>query len=432
MSRDTPEAQLRAGARFAVALTVITGAGLLVRLAFQLAYAPSVQPLDDGLWYHVSANLLADGHGLIDPLAWFFRGESHPSAGHPPLFVVALGIVSKFGGTSLLAHQLTQLAIGSLVVPVVGLLGRAVAAPRAGLIAAGLTAAYPPFWASQGDMYSESLYALTIAAMLLAAYRLQDHPTWRRALVLGAATALTALCRGEALLFFPFLVLPLALRVPESWKQGGLLVAAAAAGAFLVLAPVTIYQATRLEDPVLVSTGLGPVVAGSNCDATYANGRDLGSWNIECSVHDVRGDESERSTALRRIGVDYALDHLDRLPVVIAARVGRTFEVYRVSPNTNGPEWVQTLMAGAWYVLVAASVGGAITLHRRRVTLFPLLVTVAVVAVSVALTWGTPRFRVPVDIVVLVLAAAAVDAWWPPRKAPDDAPAAEIDGVSRP
>ena len=407
-----PDTEPRIGLRFVGILAAIAVVGLVVRIVFLRAYVSTNLPFDDGLWYHGSANLLADGRGLLDPLAYVFQGRLRESAGHPPLWVFVLGSVSWFGGTSVYAHQLTQVAVATLAVVAVGFLGREVAGDRPGLLAAALAAVYPAFWASQGDVYSESLYTLVLALMLLVAYRFLRRPTWGTAIALGVATALAALCRGEALLFLPVLVLPAIVRAPIGRTGRWALLAGVGIGVVVLLAPWTIYNSTRFDDPVAITTGVGPVIAGANCARTYRQ-PELGSWNVGCSVRPLPGDESVVANGLRRAGVTYARNHLGRVPVVVAARIGRTFEVYDVNPNTRGPEWVDWLVAGAWYLLVPFAVAGAVLLRRRRVSLLPVVATVIVVVVAVALTWGTPRFRVPVDVVVVVLAAVAIDALLP-------------------
>lgn len=399
----------RQSTRFFMILAVVTIVGLVVRVVFLRAYISTNLSFDDGLWYHGQANALADGRGLIDPLVYVFEGHLRESAGHPPLWVFVLGTVSWFGGTSAYAHQVTQVIVATLAIVPIGLLGREVAGERVGLIAAALAAVYPAFWANQGDLYAESLYAGLIALMLLAAYRLWRRPTWGSGMALGLATALAALCRGEALLFLPFLVIPVVLFAPGERTGRFELLLAVTVGAAALLAPWTIYNATRFDEPVLVTTNLGPVIAGANCRTTYG-GAELGSWNVGCSVHKVPGDESVVSNDLRHIGLSYASHHLGRLPVVVAARIGRTFEVYDVAPNTAGPEWVQWLMAGAWYLLIPFAIFGGVVMRRRRITLIPVVATIVVVVVSVALIWGTPRFRLPVDVVAIVLAAVAIDA----------------------
>jgi hypothetical protein len=51
--------------------------------------------------------------------------------------------VSFFGGTSVVAHQLTEVALDTLAVAAIGLVGREVVSDRVGVIAAVLAAVYP-------------------------------------------------------------------------------------------------------------------------------------------------------------------------------------------------------------------------------------------------------------------------------------------------
>ncbi len=391
------------------------GLAIAVRVAFHVACAPDDLPFADGFWYHTAANLLADGKGLIDPLSYTFFGKVQPGAGHPPLFVFVLGAVSWLGGTSIAAHQLTEVAFDVLAVGAIGLLGREVAGDRVGVLAAFGAAIFPRFWATEGEVLSESLYTLVIAVMLLLTFRFLRAPTWRTAAWLGVAVGLASLTRGEALLFVPFLVLPAVLLARDPRNGRPLLLGVAVAGTLVVLAPWTIYNATRFDRPVPVTTGFGTVIAGANCDASYSDEL-IGTWDITCSeATEVKGDESVRSDELRHLGFQYARNHLGRVPLVMAARVGRLLEVYDPDPATFGPGWVVAALLVGWYLAVVLAVAGAVVARRRAIPLFPFVATLFAVVLNAALTWGTPRFRIPLDITVVVLAALAVDAMWASR-----------------
>jgi hypothetical protein len=153
------------------------------------------------------------------------------------------------------------------------------------------------------------------------------------------------------------------------------------------------------------------LIAGANCDTTY-HGKYLGWWNLNCAERPVSGDESEQSEALRKIGTEYALDHLRRLPVVMSARVARAFDLYGTrSTEWTGGAWTGWVLLYSWYLLVPVAIAGAVILRRRRgPPVFPLLAPVVVIAVAVAVTWGSPRFRLSVDVAFIVLAAIALDA----------------------
>ena len=165
---------------------------------------------------------------------------------------------------------------------------------------------------------SETLYGLLVAVSLLAAYRYLDRPDTRSAVILGALLGLTALTRGEALLLFPLLLVP-AIRRPGGWRGAAVAVVVFAA----VLTPWTIRNWSAFDRPVLVATNSGTAIAGANCDATFASGDKLGGWNPPCIQEHPGLNEAEHHAEALREGLEYAGDHLGRLPVVLAARAGR-------------------------------------------------------------------------------------------------------------
>lgn len=83
----------------------------------------------DAYYYHASANLLADGHGFVHPLAWD-EGVRVAGADHPPGYVVALSVPSLLGLDSIRAHHLTSCLIGAGTIVLVGLVGRRLAGAR--------------------------------------------------------------------------------------------------------------------------------------------------------------------------------------------------------------------------------------------------------------------------------------------------------------
>ncbi len=120
----------------------IAALGLALRVLYVLALAGDNPGSGDFVFYHATANLIAQGYGLIDPLA-LAAGTEVPSAAHPPGWPRLLAVVSAAGGTSIEAHRLTGCATGASVIVLAGLLGRRVAGPRVGLCTAGLAAVHP-------------------------------------------------------------------------------------------------------------------------------------------------------------------------------------------------------------------------------------------------------------------------------------------------
>ncbi len=227
--------------------------------------------------------------------------------------------MSLFGGRSWRFHDLVDILAGTATIGVVGLLGRRIGGERLGLIAAGLTAVYPLLIAADGSLRSESVFALLVTVALLQTLRLREAPSVRNAALLGVIIALATLTRSEALLLV--LLLPFGV----AGLRRGLVTAGACA---LVLLPWLARDWIAFDQPVLLSTNAGGLLAGANCAQTYS-GALIGQWTFSCLPPPKSTNEAEASNELRDIGLRYARDHADRLPVVLAARIGRSFELFR-------------------------------------------------------------------------------------------------------
>ena len=400
--------------RFATALGAIVLAGFALRLWYALAFAPDVVVGGDGKTYHWLANLIADGHGFIRPWEFQIDGIVKPTAEHPPLYPLLLAGVSKLGGTSWAAHRVASCVMGSGMVLVVGLVGRRAAGPAAGLAAAALGAVYPLLVVSDGTLYSESLYVLTIALALLAAYRYRDRPGVAAAALLGAAIGLAVLTRAEALLLYPLLVIPLVwpLRGP-AWRHA----AVALAALTLVVSPWVIRNWTTFDRPVM-SNNLGGLLAGANCHPTY-HGPFTGLWRFECFGTVTPGSEVYEADQYRDRGLRYAREHAGRLAVVVVpVRILRTWDLWRprqaaaYESFVEGRERNWERVGTAFYLLLLGplALAGAWVLHRRGQQLRILLAPALLVTISSATSYGITRFRAAADVALVVSAGVALAA----------------------
>jgi hypothetical protein len=415
-----PNLDVRSRRTWLAALVVISLAGLGIRLGMVVLVeepsSPGFLVNYDPIFYHRQANLLADGRGFIAPylLDEEGRGPERPSAGHPPMLSIVLAGGSVLGFDGFREHRAISAVLGALAVPLIGLLAAELAGRAVGLVAAALAAVHPNLWGNDGLIMPESLYAALIAAILLLALRYRRRPSAATAAGLGLTIGIAALTRGEGLLLLGLLVVPLLLLtrgddVRLRLKRLG----AAAAACAVVLLPWTLYNSSRFEEPVLISTAADTTFAGANCDRSYY-GPGLGLWAGACFA-DIEGkDESVRARRMRREAVDYVRDHVGRLPVVGAARLGRLWDVYRPSGNVTLNELQNRPRAAAWaglfgfYALIPAAVYGAFVLRERRGDLFPLVAIVVSVTLTGLLFYGNVRFRVPVEIVLVVLAAVGL------------------------
>jgi 4-amino-4-deoxy-L-arabinose transferase-like glycosyltransferase len=409
--------------RFARWLAGITASGLLVRLVYVIGFRRDDKVIGDPYFYHHGANLLVHGKGFIAPLQYIALHIRLEAADHPPLYMLFLSIPSALGMESPLAHMIWSSVLGTATIVLVGLLGRKVAGNRAGLIAAGIVAISPNVWIYDGAILSETMAIFVTTLALLVAYRVWERIDLRRCCLLGAVCGVAMLARSELILLVPVLLWPVAILADRSpWRARFVRGGAATAVALVVVAPWVGYNLARFHHPVLLSSQLETTLAGSNCPDTYA-GKDIGLFTQNCLSlypHESSQEESDTAQTLRRGAQHFIRTHLTRVPVVMAARVGRVTGVFRPAQQVDIDVFVEgrerpLAIAGlfAGYATEIAAIAGALILRRRRgPPVFPLVVVPAAVLFTVALTYATDRFRASAETALAVLAAIALDALW--------------------
>jgi hypothetical protein len=265
----------------------------------------------------------------------------------------------------------------------VGLLGRALAEPRIGLLAATFAAVYPLLIVPDGALLSETLYGPVIIVVLAAGLALARRPGARRAAALGLAVGPAALVRAEAIGFLIVLALPLAWVGPGGAARALRLITTLAC-ALVVVAPWVIRNENALGTATL-STNDGVTLASSNCALTY-HGPKLGGFDMACMPARMTGNEAQQDAALRRRGLRYVRDHVSRLPLVVLARLARDWGLWHPFQEFT-PEGrsltVSNVGVVIYYPLAALAVVGAWALRWRRAELWVLLAPLLLVSLGV-------------------------------------------------
>ncbi len=396
--------------RFAKLLGLIA----LGALAIRWLYAYDIRDYlvqGDAMTFHLVGQGLADGKGFVEHVP-----PGGPTAEHPPGLFVLWAFVDKLGANGYLAHRMVLGALGTGTVVLLGLLGRRIGGDRLGLVAAALAAVYPMLWTADGSLMSEPLYGLFIVSVLLAAMWVHERPSWRRAAALGALISLAALTRGEGLSLIVLLAIPVAIASRPTWAGRAWLWGAALAACIVVLAPWTIFNATRFDTPVLISTNSNGLFVGANCRETYY-GDLIGAWRFQCyTPRRPREDEAEYFARQRHIGIEYALHHTGRWPAVVAARLGRLLDVYRFdqsvffnSAEGRPAQWASRAIRAYWVVGVLALIGIVLLWRRRqRFALLVLGAPIVMVVLVAVVTYGGTRFRYGAEPSLVVLAAVTL------------------------
>jgi hypothetical protein len=282
-----------------------------------------------------------------------------------------------------------------------------------------------------GVAMAESLYVPLVALTLLLTYALIDVAEAPRgpggaspqlaflAALLGVLIGLATLDRTEAVLLLPLLALAVGLRLPGA-RERVRVVAVIAGAALLVLAPWVGRNWDAFDRFPLLSTNGGLTAMIANCERPYYV--DVGFIEPNCLTRcqRFREDELRYSDCGTRVARRYAEDHLGRVPVVVAARVARTWNLYGLDRDLGYAEFGgrnrtagKAGMVILWVLLPFAALGAWWLVKRRR-PLLPLVAPVVVASVATALTFGFSQYRVGADVSLVVLAAAGLR-WRPWR-----------------
>jgi 4-amino-4-deoxy-L-arabinose transferase-like glycosyltransferase len=377
---------------------------------------------DADMYERLAAQLFHQGE-------WGIPGSANPYDFAPGAPLFAAAIYNLIGDVSPLAARLGLAVAGTAGVLVVYLLGRRLGGSRAGLVAAGLAAVYPPTLFYTSLLSGEPLAILTVAGAVLAFLWACDpgRSPWAWALP-GFLLGLTAFLRPEYLALtalLSLLAVGLVARRAGPWRgaaAGGLMALAFA----VTIAPWATMATNDLGRFVPVSTGGGKALF----IGTYLPGDGLHEGTKAHLYHRFRGTDPSPEE-LRRLPMNPLLDEVAEeypgLPRDEAlGRVGRENLVHWV---TDEPRAVAQMIAGKvahmWHgsgspsytpaggavhylVLIAGFAGLVLMLVRRRWEVLPILVLLVGISLIGGLLLAGTRRNLPVMPLVIAMAGVSL------------------------
>jgi 4-amino-4-deoxy-L-arabinose transferase-like glycosyltransferase len=404
------------------ALVAILVVAFVARLVAALVGWDFRNGSDADMYERLAAQLFHEGQ-------WGVPGSANPYDFAPGAPLFAAAIYNLIGDVSPLAARLGLAVAGTAGVLVVYLLGRRLAGPRAGLVAAGLAAVYPPTLFYTSLLSGEPLAILTVAGAVLAFLWACDagRSPWAWA-VPGVLLGVTAFLRPEYLALTALLavlaVVLVGLRAGP-WRgvaAGGLMALAFA----VTIAPWTTIASSDLGRFVPVSTGGGKALF----IGTYLPGDGLHEGTKQHLYHRFRGTDPSpeelrrlpmnplldevadeypslpRDEALGRVGrenlVHWATDEPRALAQMIAGKVAHMWH------GSGSPSYTPAGGALHYLVLIAGLAGLVLLLARRRWEVLPILVLLVGISLIGGLLLAGTRRNLPVMPLVLALAGVSL------------------------
>jgi hypothetical protein len=342
------------------------------------------------------------------------------TAGYPPGYPTLLALVTRIANPDHETFRLAGAALGTVTVVLTGCIGRRLGGRTVGLTAAALTAVYPMLIAVDGALMSETLsIPLLYGAVLLSMVAIDKPALWRWAIV-GVLLGLTMLTRADAIIPVFLLAAAFAIAAPGDLRRRVLVGGLTLGVAVLVAVPWIVRNQERVGEPTVATISSSATIAGANCPATYW-GDAFGSWDLGCSDSDRQAVLSEKawSREAREQGINFASEHVQRIPYVVLMRELRLLGLYRPldqtkleALETRSEDW-QTIGWVCWFPVLVLGAFGVVKMVRMGGRALPLLAVIASAVVVVAVSYGSQRLRTQAEPALLVATALTLTSWAP-------------------
>jgi 4-amino-4-deoxy-L-arabinose transferase-like glycosyltransferase len=388
-------------------LLLIILIAVLVRILAALYMGDQVTALPgvhDQISYDALARSLRNGEGYRFSKNWYpFTPADTPTAHWSFLYPLYLAGVYALTGYHPLAARLLQGIVGGILISLLIFhIGRRVVGERAALIGAGLAAIYVYFVYYNAALMTETFFIVTVLLTLLISLELKEQPSLVGWILLGLALGVAALLRQTVLLFVPFLLFWLL------WELKGRIqlwhLAVPIGVVVLLIIPWTIRNYQVYHQFLPLNSNAGYAFYASNHPALGTN------WRYESDLVPVPLEleglnEAEMNQALMRRGMQFVLEDPGRYFLLT---LDKTLEYFKFWPSSqsSGISNVSRVLSFGLYMPFML-LGLLLSLPRWRRCL-PLYLFVVIHTGIHLLSWPAPRYRLPVDAILMPFAGLAV------------------------
>jgi 4-amino-4-deoxy-L-arabinose transferase-like glycosyltransferase len=376
------------------------GAAVLFALrAFVILIWGSAQPPDvtDHEVYYKNAILLLTGWEQ-----WIRPGSEFGY--RAPLYFAYLSLFHFLTGSdSFLISQLASALLGTAACVVAFVVARTLAGERAGYAAFWLRGLLPGYVISDTYVMSEQMFGLLLLALLAVVATAAARPTLRHAISLGVLLGIAMLVR-EAGLVYPAIFLTYLALTSGTLKQRATRVLACMGAVVIVLSPWLIRNHYVWGSALPLGYTAGPGLHAGN-NPTFE-----GAWKWPPSPPETIRFGTPEFEQWHR---DQAMEYIKQDPVAFLQRGFvkvawflfprfHRYDMKIVYPSMDGLIQPMSALIGltaAGMLLVGVL---AFTAMRTDAYWWVCLGLIAIIVAAIVATGGDPRYRDPVDYILLV------------------------------
>jgi len=381
---------------------------LLVRILVNVFILDISRPFegDESIYYERAVDLI--------------HGDWVGSSQRPPLLGTILVPFFILFGESLEIGRFANILISSASCPAIYVLGRTLLKSGNGsVLGAVIWTLYPPSIWYAGTLLTESLSALLIILVVTMLLKTVISNSFKDGVLLGISIALLALNRSlYIMVFIPILLFLFAFIRPRiikdsvplnfGWKR--LAVTFLVLATFiLVVSPWVIHNYIALGKIIPHSTQGGQVLMYSNEQIRNEKIQE-GFYikNLETfqkAVGNSSPDEFHADSLKRGIAMRSIKENWNYLPKPI---VNRFKNLWSSRPDPYDKSWTlnDSIMSSIWIPILFFSIVG-LAVNKLSLNLAALIL-VSYTCVLVLPFWGIPRFRYPIDPLIILMGSSGL------------------------
>ena len=389
-------------------LTLILVAAVLIRIPIALLMGDQITVLpgiQDQVSYDALARSLLDGRGYSFTEKWYpFTPANTPTAHWSFIYPLYLAGTYAVMGYHPVAARLLQGAVGgALVCFLVYLIGRRVANESTGLVSAGMAAVYGYFIYYSAALMTETFFIILVLLILHLSLELKEKPSLARWALLGLVLGVAGLLRQTVLLFVPFLLLWLFWELKKDgirWWYFTVPIVVI----ILMIAPWTIRNYLVFDHFLLLNSNAGYALYASN-------NPNLGSdWRNELVVIPVPEElagqnEAQLDRALSQRGIEFILADPERY---LQLTLDKSIEYFRFWPSSDSSRISNLNRVLSFGLYLPFMLVGLYLSFSRWRNFVPLYLFIVIHTGIHLLSWPAPRYRLPVDAVLMVFAGVTL------------------------
>ena len=380
---------------------------VLIRIVAAILLGDDIVPLPgthDQISYDVLAQSILQGNGYQFPENWYpFTPADTPTGHWSFLYPSFLAGIYYLVGYHPLIARLIQGIIGGLLISLLAyLIGQRLEDRRVAVVGAILATIYGYFIYYNVSLMTETFFTVLVLLSLHLVYKLKDDPSLANFIFFGLTQGAAILFKQTIIFIFPVLLAWLVWTLRRKVKVWYFLVPAGIVVLFIL--PWTVRNQQVYEHFLLLNSNSGYALYASNHPR-------LGiEWQNEDIVVPIPEEyaglnEAELNDVLTGEAIRFVRDDPGRY---LLLTLSKSLEYFKFWPSSGSGLISNMVRVFSFGVYLPFMVWGLIlALPRWRVYL-PLFLFAAIHTGIHLLSWPAPRYRLPVDAVMMPLAGLAV------------------------